>query len=193
MTGEFDNNNTPNGGGLSDSMLAMLEELSKEREQKKAEEEKEKQRNATYDALKKNEAYSVLKDGGIDEMIQKNRAILDSQAALELAIQNAKQNIEMKKMQTSQQVQEQPKENSFNPANPTGSNATPQSDKTPLTSQQFMDKMVAGQATLEDLERVPKGHLNPFVRYQAKKAILNKRGNTEETIAKGRAALGVEE
>ena len=192
MTGELDNNNTPNSGGLSDSMLAMLEELSKEREQKKAEEEKEKQRNATYDALKKNEAYSVLKDGGIDEMIQKNRAILDSQAALELAIQNAKQNIEMKKMQTSQQVQGQPKENPFNPANPTGSNA-PADDKTPLTSQQFMDKMVAGQATLQDLERVPKGHLNPFVRYQAKKAILNKRGNTEETIAKGRAALGVEE
>lgn len=192
MTGELDNNNTPTGGGLSDSMLAMLEELSREREQKKAEEEKEKQRNATYDALKQNEAYSVLKDGGIDEMIQKNRAILDSQAALELAIQSAKQNIEMKKMQTSRQ-QEQPKENPFNPANPTGSNVASQSDKTPLTSQQFMDKMVAGQATLEDLERVPKGHLNPFVRYQAKKAILNRRGNTEEMIAKGRAALGVEE
>lgn len=197
MTGEFDNNNTPNSGGLSDSMLEMLKEISVEREQKKAEEEKEKQRDATYDALKKNEAYSVLKDGGIDEMIQKNRAILDSQAALELAIQNAKQNIEMKKMQTSQQVQEQPKENPFNPANPVGTPAAPgQDDGKPLNSQQLMEKAMKGEVTGADIEKVRKNKsADPFLMYHAQQAVVNNKGGDNSvvnSIAKMRAALGTE-
>lgn len=188
MTGE-----ELNGGYvMTEEMQQTLARMKERMDAEDAERKRQEQRNTTYAELKKREEYAVLKQGGIDEMIQKKPEILDNPTALEMAIESTVAKLKLQEAEAkAKAAPETSAQNPFNPANPTGSNA-PADDKTPLTSQQFMDKMVAGQATLEDLERVPKGHLNPFVRYQAKKAIVNRRGNIEETIAKGQAALGVE-
>lgn len=191
MTGEFDNNNT---FGMTEEMQQTLARMKERLDAEDAEKKRNAERTAKYDELKKNENYSVFQKGGIDEMIQKNPAILDSDTAMQMALENSLTKVKLMEAESkAAQPQTPPQENINTPANPTGANVPPQSDKSPLSSQQFMDKMAAGTATLDDLERVPKNQLNPFVRYQAKKAIANRRGNIEETIAKGRAALGSNE
>lgn len=190
MTGE-----ELNGGYvMTEEMQQTLARMKERMDAEDAERKRQEQRNTTYAELKKREEYAVLKQGGIDEMIQKKPEILDNPTALEMAIESTVAKLKLQEAEAkAKAVPETTPQNPFNPANPSGSNVTPQSDKTPLTSQQFMDKMVAGQATLDDLERVPKGHLNPFVRYQAKQAIMKRHGNIEETIAKGRGTLGSDE
>lgn len=182
----MEENGTNNG--FDQSTMDLLEELKKEREQKKAEEETAKKRAAVYENLKKDEAYPILKEGGIDEMFEKNPAIFDSQAALQTAIQNATLKVQMKKLQESQQKQEEkPAQNSFNPATP---NATPQSSERELTSTEFYDKMANGTATLEDLKNAK--NIEYHTKVMLKKVLTKGIANNADTIAKGRAALGSE-
>ena len=173
---------------LDQSTMEMLEELKKERELKRAEEERNRQRQSRYDALKKDEAYAILKEGGIDEMIQKTPEILDTPAALQTAVQNATLKVQMKKMQEAQpKPQETPVQNVFTPGS---QSATPPADIEPseITNDEFFAKVSSGTATVADLEKA-KG-IEPYTRYQMKKILSRGIEHNKDIIAQGRAALG---
>lgn len=177
------------GYGFTEEDRKVIDEMrariNAEAESKRIAEE----RKAKLSELRKDENYSVFKQGGLEEMIEKNPEILDSPMSLKLAMDNSLANIKLREAEkAAQQIPVQTAPAQTEPASPAGIPTGNTEDQ--LTEKEFFDRVALGTATRADLDKV-KG-LNPYTRYEMRRILKNNIAANADVIAKGRAALGSE-